>query len=295
MGAPLPESEHATADLARIAGQIARLEEIAQNWDEHHAGTLSAIKSSIEELNREAFARLIRQLREDKACAARLNAVVRDPFIFGVLRFHGLVKDPLEHRVEQALEEVRPYLREHGGDVELVAVLAPDTVDLRLVGACHGCPASGQTLSDGVERAIRNHCPEIVHIRQVSQPPRYVEPGTTQTVHFISPFARTKDDGWKEVCVVEEIPDGGILTRGLDGRELLLYRNGSLVSCVDNSCAHMGMPLDGGELHDGTLRCPHHGFTYLLATGECLTVPEVQLKVHAVKVTNDRVTVRLER
>ena len=295
MGASLPESEHAAADLARIAGQIASLEAIARDWDEHHAGTLRAIKTSIEELNCEALRRLIRQLREDPACATRLNTVVRDPFIFGVLRFHGLVKDPLEHRVEQALEEVRPFLQEHGGNVELVAVLAPDTVDLRLVGACHGCPSSSQTLSEGVERAIRNHAPEILHIRQVSQPPRHVETNGTQTVHFISPFARSKDAGWKDVCGVDDIPEGGILTHDLDGRDLLLHRSGAVVSCVDNACAHMGMPLDGGDVHEGTLRCPHHGFTYLLATGECLTVPEVQLKVHAVKVTNDRVAVRLER
>lgn len=295
MNAPLPESKLVNDDLARMAGQIARLEEIARDWDEHHAGTLAAIKAAIEELNREALRRLIRFLREDPVSSARLNAAVRDPFVFGVLRFHGLVKDPLEHRVERALEEVRPFLREHGGDVELVAVHAPDIVDLRLVGACHGCPASGQTLTEGVERAIRSHCPEIQHIRQVSQPPRQVAAGAGHVVHFVSPFAKARDEGWEPVCTLEEIPDGGILVRDLAGREVLLYRRGSTVSCVDNVCAHMGMPLDGGELRDGTLQCPYHGFTYLLTTGECLTVPEVQLTVHAVKVANDRVSVRLGR
>ena len=132
-------------ELARIAGQIARLEEIAAGWDETHAGTLSAIKSSIEELNREAFRRMIRFLREDPAAAARLREAVRDPFIYGVLRFHELVREPIEARLERALEEVRPALKGHGGDVELVGLSAPDTVDLRLLGSCHGCPASSQT------------------------------------------------------------------------------------------------------------------------------------------------------
>lgn len=167
MAAELPESESASEALARLAGQIDRLEALAAGWDEHYAGTLSAIKSAIEELNREALRRLIRKLREDPASAARLAEAVRDPFIFGVLRFHGLVRDPLEHRVERALEEVRPLLQTHGGNVELVAVKRPDTVELRLVGACHGCPASGLTLTEGVERALRAHCPEIQHIRQV--------------------------------------------------------------------------------------------------------------------------------
>jgi Fe-S cluster biogenesis protein NfuA/nitrite reductase/ring-hydroxylating ferredoxin subunit len=292
---PEPEPESAGAALARLAGQIARLEQIAGGWGEPHAGTLRAIKSSIEELNREAFRRLIRHLREDPAAAVRLRTAVRDPFIFGVLRFHGLVKDPLENRVQHALEEVRPSLHAHGGDVELVAVKMPDTVELRLVGSCHGCPSAAQTLTAGVERAIREHCPEIQHIRQVSQPPPHrAHLGEPQVVHFKSPFAPAAEPGWEVVCALYEIPDGGILTRAVAGRELLLYRRAHVVSCFDNACAHLALPLDGGELLDGKLRCPHHGFTYTLDTGECLTVPEVQLRVHAAKVTDALVRIRLE-
>jgi hypothetical protein len=146
--AALQQSSPADDDLVHRAARIAQLEQLASGWDEHHAGTLAAIKTAIEELNCEGFRRLIRLLRADPACTARLNEAVRDPFVFGLLRFHGLVKDPLEHRVAKALEEVRPFLREHGGDVELVAVLPPDTVDLRLVGACHGCPSSSVSTSD---------------------------------------------------------------------------------------------------------------------------------------------------
>jgi Fe-S cluster biogenesis protein NfuA/nitrite reductase/ring-hydroxylating ferredoxin subunit len=295
MSASLSQPDLPEDELARRAGQIARLEQIASHWDTHHAETLAALKTAIEELNCEAFRRLIRMLREDPACAARLNAVVRDPYVFGVLRFHGLVKEPLEHRVERALDEVRPYLREHGGDVELVAVIPPDTVDVRLVGSCHGCPASSQTLSEGVERAIRSHCPEIRQIRQVSQPPRRAADDGTHVVHFISPFAKAQDAGWTEVCGLHELPDGEIVTREVGGHSLLLYRKGPKVSCVENACAHMGMPLDGGELHQGTLRCPHHGFAYRLETGECLTVPEVRLLVYEVKVTNASVGVRVEK
>ena len=290
----LQQPSVAADDLVHRAAQIAQLEKIASTWDEHHTGTLTAIKTAIEELNCEGFRRLIRLLRADPACAAGLNAAVRDPFVFGLLRFHGLVKDPLEHRVAQALEEVRPFLREHGGDVELVAVLPPDTVELRLIGACHGCPSSSQTLSEGVEKSIRRHCPEIKTVRQVSKSsPRAATDGA-QVVKFTSPFARSKDPGWDEVCGLHEIPDGGLITRNINGRELLLYRRGARVSCLDNACAHMGMPLDGGNLHEGTLRCPHHGFTYLLETGECLTVPEVQLRTHPVKVTNASVCVHID-
>jgi len=117
-------------------------------------------------------------------------------------------------------------------------------------------------------------------------------------VHFVSPFAGladANDEGWVNVCALDDIPDDGILARTHEGHELMFYRRGVTVSCMTNACAHLGMPLDAGELLDGVLTCPYHGFSYRLETGECLTVPEVQLEVHPVRVRDRQVGVRLGR
>jgi Fe-S cluster biogenesis protein NfuA/nitrite reductase/ring-hydroxylating ferredoxin subunit len=268
---------------------------LAQGWEPAQLGVLSALKTGIEELNAEAFKRLIRSLKGDDAAAAALRKAVRDPLVYQVLRFHGLVKEPLEHRVARALDEVRPMLKQHGGDVELVAVKFPDTVEVRLIGSCQSCPSSGETLSEGVEKSIKALCPEITTVNRVSRGAPEARPDGAQVVHFVSPFARQQDAGWADACALHELRDGAMATRTVEGREVLLYRRGEVVSCLDNACAHMGMPLDGGQVDDGRLTCPYHGFVYLLETGECLTVPEVQLAVHAVKVVGDRVAVRLRR
>ena len=283
------------AELSRRAGELARLEALAQAWEPGQQGVLSAIKTGIEELNAEAFKRLIRALKGDEAAAAALRKAVRDPLVYQVLLFHGIVKEPLEIRVARALDEVRPMLATHGGDVELVAVRFPDTVEVRLVGSCQSCPSSGETLSEGVEKAIKAHCPEIATVNRVSRGAPEAALGGAQVVHFVSPFARQRDAGWADVCALNDLRDGAVVSRAVEGRDVLLYRHGDSVSCLDNACAHMGMPLDGGQVEGGTLRCPYHGFVYLLETGECLTVPEVQLAVHAVKVVGDRVAVRLRR
>ena len=157
------------AELERRAAELARLETLAEGWDPAQQAVLSAIKIGIEELNAEAFRRLIRPLKSDEAAAAALRAAVRDPLLYQVLLFHGLVREPLEHRVARALDEVRPALKTHGGDVELVAVRFPDTVEVRLVGSCQSCPSSGETLAEGVEKAIKSHCPEIAHVTRVSR------------------------------------------------------------------------------------------------------------------------------
>jgi Fe-S cluster biogenesis protein NfuA/nitrite reductase/ring-hydroxylating ferredoxin subunit len=289
------------AELQRRADQLARLESLAETWEPAQRSVLDAIKTGIEELNAEAFKRLIRALKADPAAAMVLRSAVRDPLVYRVLLYHGLVREPLEHRVARALDEVRPFLKEHGGDVELVAVKFPDTVEVRLIGSCQSCPSSGETLSEGVEKAIKSLCPEIVTVSRVSRGvPEVGVDGVdgkqvVRVVNFISPFARQQDAGWSDVCALDELADDAIAARSVEGRDVLLYRHGDVVSCMDNACAHMGMPLDGGHLENGTLRCPYHGFVYLLETGECVTVPEVQLAVHAVKISGDRVAVRLRR
>lgn len=291
------QAQHAeaAAEVARRADEIVRLQGLASGWEPGQQAVLSAIKTGIEELNAEAFRRLIRALKSDPAATQTLRGAVRDPLVYQVLLFHGLVKEPLESRVRRALDEVRPSLKEHGGDVELVAVKPPDTVEVRLIGSCQSCPSSGETLTEGVEKSIKALCPEITTVRRVSRGASETSADGTQVVHFVSPFARQLDAGWADVCALDDLPEGGIAVRTVNGRDVLLYRNGQAVSCVDNACAHMGMPLDGGQVDNGTLRCPYHGFVYALETGECLTVPEVQLAVHAVKVAGQRVAVRLRR
>jgi nitrite reductase/ring-hydroxylating ferredoxin subunit/Fe-S cluster biogenesis protein NfuA len=232
---------------------------------------------------------MIRSLREDAPAATRLKDTVRDPLVFGMLRLHGLVRDPLETRVRAALVSVEPFLAQHGGGVELVAIRMPDTVEVRLTGACQGCPASGQTLREGVERAIREHAPEIVSVVPVRGGPIDTK---TIPLHFVSPFARAADVGFIDVCTLDELPSGVVQVRMLGEREVLLYRDHEHVGCFDNMCAHMGMPLDGGEVVDGVIECPYHGFRYRLDTGECLSVPEVQLVVHAVRVRDGCVAVK---
>ena len=283
------------AELTRRAEELARLEALAQAWEPAQQALLAALKRGIEELNAEAFKRLIRALKGDAAAAATLREAVRDPLVYQVLLFHGIVKEPLEIRVARALDEVRPSLQGHGGDVELVALKFPDTVEVRLVGSCQSCPSSGETLSEGVDKAIKAHCPEITTVSRVSRGATEQRADGAQVVHFVSPFARQQDAGWADVCALNELHDGAMVSRSVEGRDVLLYRSGDAVSCLDNACAHMGMPLDGGQVEGGTLRCPYHGFVYQLETGECLTVPEVQLAVHAVKVVGERVAVRLRR
>jgi Fe-S cluster biogenesis protein NfuA len=77
-------------------------------------------------------------------------------------------RQELKERIEAVLEEhVRPGLRADGGDLELVGVDEDNIVQVRLQGACQGCPSSSFTLTMGIESTLKTHVPEVRFIEAV--------------------------------------------------------------------------------------------------------------------------------
>ena len=156
----VPQQESVT--LESLVADIQQFEEAIASWDESQTSVVEGLKQAIEALHKEALTRLIRSVKQDSMPA--LRRAVEDEVVYGILRYHELIKPPqppLEERIQQALDEVRPSLKSHSGDVELVAIKLPDTVEVKLLGTCGHCPSSLLTLKDGIEQAIRTHCPEI--------------------------------------------------------------------------------------------------------------------------------------
>ncbi len=85
---------------------------------------------------------------------------------------------PLEKRIENALERVRPFLNKDGGDIELIAINSPEVV-VRLIGNCISCPMSFSTMKFGVETTIKEFAPEITSIREVSNDVQYKDTSIT--------------------------------------------------------------------------------------------------------------------
>ena len=73
------------------------------------------------------------------------------------------VENKLEmtEKVQNAIEQIRPYLQADGGDIAFVELTDDLTVKVELKGTCGSCPYSLMTLKNGVETAVRNAIPEI--------------------------------------------------------------------------------------------------------------------------------------
>ena len=64
-------------------------------------------------------------------------------------------------KVEQALEEIRPFLQSDGGDISLISIDEGKFVKVQLQGNCTSCSVNQMTLKSGVEMTIKKYAPQI--------------------------------------------------------------------------------------------------------------------------------------
>ena len=127
----------------------AKAREIVQILLELHGETLSIIMDHLDDAG-------------DPGTEIR-TALTNHELVAGMLLLHGLHPLDFKTRVLQALDKSRPYLKTHGGDVELLG-LADGVVRLKLQGSCHGCPSSAMTLKQAIEDALYEKAPDLVAI-----------------------------------------------------------------------------------------------------------------------------------
>ena len=266
-------------NLEELIKDINRFEAIISQWDESQRCVAVGLQRAVEALHKAALTNLIKNLKQENISA--LRHAVDDEIVYAVLLYHNLVKPPLSERIQTALAEIRPSLQSHDGDVELVAIKLPDTVEVKLIGSCINCPTSTLTLTQGVEQAIQKHCPEITKVVAVTN---NLSPGYTPI---------PTNTSWVKAATLEQITENCILPIRVNNHDLILYKQNDDITCYSNSCSHLGFSLDKGTVFKGIITCAAHKFAYNLKTGECLTYPDISLQSYQVKTKNNNIYIQL--
>jgi len=71
-------------------------------------------------------------------------------------------------KIEASLDTMRPYLKDDGGNVEIVDITDEGVLRLRLMGSCSSCPQSFMTMKAGIETAVKQAVPEIKSVIAVN-------------------------------------------------------------------------------------------------------------------------------
>lgn len=79
----------------------------------------------------------------------------------------GLDIEGLTVKVNDALQQLRPFLEADGGDMELVDITEEGVVRVQLLGACRDCSMSVMTLKAGLEEAVKKVAPEVIRVEAI--------------------------------------------------------------------------------------------------------------------------------
>ena len=185
------------------------------------------------------------------------DELLEDELISHLLLLHGLHPVDVETRVLGALDEVRPYLESHGGNVQFLGIEG-DVALVRLEGSCDGCPSSTMTLKLAIEEAIQKAAPERegVQAEGVAEQPQ-------QATIVAGPTLRRKkkqqqeQNGASSWTVVDglDLSGGEMLAREVSGEPVLFLKLGDDLLSYRNICPGCGGSLEHGALDGAALAC----------------------------------------
>jgi Fe-S cluster biogenesis protein NfuA/nitrite reductase/ring-hydroxylating ferredoxin subunit len=267
----------------RVARIETLLEEIETLADPNARSKAAELVGVLLDLYGEGLARMMEVVAEGEERERTFEALAGDELVSHLLLLHGLHPLDVEARVIGALEEVRPYLQSHGGNVELLGVEG-GVARLRLQGSCDGCPSSAMTLKLAIEEAIEKAAPDLegIEAEGVTEAP----PKPAPTI-VAGPTLRKKEkkrpeedgDSWTVVGGLPQLSGGETLVKEISGEAVLFAKLEDNFYAYRHLCPGCGESLEEGSLKGAELSCPGCGRRYdVRGAGRCLDDPRLHLE-----------------
>lgn len=271
-------------ELRERVGRIESLLEGIESFKDPDARAKTAeMVQTLLELYGEGLARIVESVGRLGSDDLK-DELLDDELITHLLLLHGLHPLDVETRVVQALDEVRPYLESHGGNVQLLGVEG-GVARLRMEGSCAGCPSSTVTLKLAIEEAIHKAAPDLEGIEAegvVDEPPP--KPTTTFVAGPTLPRKKKKkpkEDGtsWTMVGGLPQLSGGGMLVKEVSGEPVLFVKLEDDLYAYRHLCPGCGESLEEGSLKGDELSCPGCERRYdVRRAGRCLDDPQLHLE-----------------
>jgi Fe-S cluster biogenesis protein NfuA/nitrite reductase/ring-hydroxylating ferredoxin subunit len=270
-------------DLEQLVGRVQDLQAQLDSTPESGTRELAEeLVSAVVQMYGVGLERIVETLILAGAEGERIaTGLADDPLVATLLLIHDLHPVPLERRVQNALDSVRPYMESHGGNVELLS-LQDGVARIHLQGSCSDCSASSVTLELAIKRALEEAAPDLE--------------GLEVEGIKADPAGSTPDSMWIDVQSVSELADGALAPVSVAGRELVVANvDGSLLAYRDR-CASCGASLHGGLLMAGALSCPECARSFFLPrAGRSMDDDRLQLEPVPLLREDGRVKVALSQ
>lgn len=230
--------------------------------------------AAVIEMYGHGLTRIVEILDEAGEEAAPISQQLADDGVVGSLMLiHDLYPVPIGERVNEALDNVRPYMESHGGNVELIS-LEDGVARIRLEGSCDGCPASSSTLELAIKTALDETAPDLLGIEvegleqdllspiMATGTPLPMAAGGNGEAGIPTPPGAS---GWHALNgEVDGLGEDTLARIEVDGTPIVVAKvEGSLLAYLD-SCPSCKGPIAEAELDEGMLTCPSCARRYFL-------------------------------
>jgi Fe-S cluster biogenesis protein NfuA/nitrite reductase/ring-hydroxylating ferredoxin subunit len=274
--------------LDRVEQLSARVEELE---DPEARALAQELVAAVIAMYGDGLERIIDVISEAREAGATImDQLAQDGAVASLLLIHDLYPVPLEQRVIEALDTVRPYMESHGGDVELIGI-EDGVARLKLRGSCDGCAASRATLELAIKQALDEHAPDLagLEVEGVAEAVSGANGHGGVELPMVHsgglPMADAPPSRWTALQGAAGVKPGELRALEADGAPLVVASvDGALVAYRDE-CAACGEPLRDGALDMRMLRCSACGAEFDLrhagraAGGEPLQLAPVPLLV----------------
>lgn len=268
--------------LGRIARVETLLDEVESLADPRAQAKATEMVQALLELYGEGLARVMAHAKEGGAQALP-ETLAADELVSHLLLLHDLHPLSVEERVLGALDDVRPYLESHGGNVQLLEV-GEGTVRLRMQGSCSGCPSSAVTLKLAIEEAIFKACPEVEAVEaegveEAPPEPKLLQITVSDSVRGDEAPPPAGDGPWAIAGGLPEISSGGTVVKKVSGEPVLFLKVEDVPYGYRPKCPGCWKSLANAALVGSELTCAACGTRYdVRRAGRCLDAPELNLE-----------------
>ncbi|GAC1389048.1 MAG: NifU family protein [Ktedonobacteraceae bacterium] len=284
-------------------GRVTRIEtlvqEVADLSDPHARATAEELVQALLDMYGEGLTRLLELTADTEASGlALIDTFASDELLSSLFLLHGLHPIDIETRVLEALDAVRPYLKSHNGNVELIKVEA-GIAHLRLEGSCDGCPSSTVTLKLAIEEAIYKAAPDLdgLQVEGVVEPPARVGAPITfvpRKKQKDSTRPTQQDSAWSVVEGLPSLTSDTFMVIPVQNTPVLFCQIADTYYAYHNRCSNCNAPLDSGKLEGTTLSCSMCGRHYdVCHAGRCLDASNLFLEPVPLLVESGKVKVAL--
>jgi 3-phenylpropionate/trans-cinnamate dioxygenase ferredoxin subunit len=107
--------------------------------------------------------------------------------------------------------------------------------------------------------------------------------------------------GFLPIAKINEIPESGLKSFNLSGKDILIINYNKKYYAIDRFCSHMGGDLSKGTIEKNIITCPRHGSRFDITSGKTISGPKIgfiklktrSIRAYELKIEREQIIIKI--